>query len=805
MTRSRFLLPVVASATAVAVGVGAFFIALPFAQPMVVQPAFEPATALQPVSPLTDLDAADESADDIAADLEPTTAVTTADRGSPESFEAVMGARLRELDASSVTSEPDGTPVAPSDSLLIRDRATLSDLGVGIADPCTFLDAETAADRGCPPGAAGTVLGGDFVPELTLTANWGSNCFPSAPQATSHSFNIYSSEPVTLTVSSVVSGEAREITIVTSEADKAAWESDATPGWITHCATLLDLPPRYSDTVIIRGVTELGARAEILNVVNKRGPSEVPPSWVEPLSNSGVMMSIATKHVSTVKFAAFVVPFGQEPAPCDFDNIEGMTEPFAQVLGGSRPAKRETDRYDDAYVSRHTAGFIVPEASTISFCAGWFDSWAWEGNSPDHVYGEVLHSPDLAIPKVTVDSFTLDPAGTDRPERDIRMDLSVGDISGDELCGQWWTNSFADTVVCDYAVSGPMKPSWDLPLVVTTQVTAFGSSAKLNYTIPIGPVSCGYGCVLPTEQYFDVPLDSRNPCLGNGCAPARAGSVRLRVDWVDGQDSWVDSWVRGGEATLTGDAPVFDRGAVVTLGEPSADGLTQDVQLRIDTDRPASFALSIEAGPLSLEFDREITDADVESTRLVTIEDVPTGSDYLMTLEVTGEDGATNVYSANPERGRTWAGGAFTSSRVDVDVTAIVEVSRVDGGEVTVGNYTLEAAGTTWTRLERGWDRFACDSGVTTLDLPEATEAVGTRNTPYFHLELEAFTPTNNRTESDCASQELPSRGRYTPTVTITDRFTVDQLRRGYEYEYRDSQLIVTIRLVGTTGGEAGA
>ena len=799
MPSNRFLVPVIASVTAVAVGVGAFFIALPFAQPTVVQPAFEPATALQPVSPLTDIDAPAESADATEADLEPTTAVTTADRGSPESFEAVMDARLRELDDISVVAEPDGTPAAPSDSLLVRDRATLTDVGVGITDPCVFFDAETAAERGCPPGAAGTVLGGDYVAELTLSANWGSRCLPSAPTATSHSFNIYSSEPVTLTVSSVVSGVAREITIVTTEADKAAWESDDTPGWITHCATLFDLPPRYADTVIIRGVTELGARAEITNVVNLRGSSEVPPSWVEPLSNSGVMMSIATKHVSTVKFAAFVVPYGQAPAPCDFDNIEGLTEPFTQVRGDLLPAERESGRYDDAYISRHTAGFIVPEASTISFCAGWFDSWAWEGNSPDHVYGEVLHSPDLAIPKVTVDSFTLDPAGTDRPERDIRMDFSVGDISGDELCGQWWTNSFADTAVCDYAVSGPMSPSWDLPLVVMTQVTAFGASAKLNYTFPIGPILCGYGCVPPREQYFDVPLDSRNPCLGNGCAPARAGSVRLRVDWVDGQDSWVDSWVRGGEATLTGDAPVFDRNAVVTLGEPSADGLTQDVQVRIDTDRPASFALSIEAGPLSLEFDREITDADFESTRLVTIEDVPTGSDYLMTLEVTGEDGATNVYSANPERGRTWAGGAFTSSRVALDVTATVEVSRVDGGEVTVGNYTLTAAGTTWTRLERGWDRFACDSGVTTIDLPEPTEAVGTRNPAYFILELEAFSPTNNRRASDCASQELPSMGRYVPVVTINNRLTVEQLRRGFEHVYNDTELIVTIRLSATT------
>lgn len=801
MTRNSFLLPVVASVTAVAVGIGAFFVALPFAQPAVIQPGFEPATALGPVSPVTDLETAGGSADATAADASPTTAVTTADRGSPESFVAAMDARLRELDDISVTSEPDGTPIAPSESLLVRDRATLSGLGVGIADPCVFFDAEAAAERGCPPGAAGTVLGGDFVPELTLTANWGSNCFPSAPRATSHSFNIYSSEPVTLSVSYIVSGVARDITILTSESDTAAWESDATPGWITHCATLLDLPARWSDNVIIRGVTELGARAEIRNILNLRGPSEVPPSWVEPLTDSNVMMSIPTKDVSTVRFAAFVVPFGQEPAACDFDNIEGMTVPFEQRQGSMLSAERESGRYDPLYVERHTAGFVVPEASTISFCAGWVDSHTWVGNVPDHVYSEVLTSPDLSIPTVTVDSFSIDPAATDRPERDIRLDFSMGDV-GSPLCGQWWTNSAPDDVVCDYAQTGAMTPSWGLPLVVRAETTAFGSTGKRFYTLPVSPTRCGVGCESPEPQYFDIGLESRDPCLGNGCADSFAGTVRLRVDWTDGQDSWSDSWIRDGEAALTGAAPVFDRDAVVTLGEASADGLSQDVELRVDTDRPASVVLRIEGVLWSRGFEREITEAAFESTRVITIEGVPTGGHYGMTLEVTGEDGATNVYSANPERGRSWAGGAFSTSRIDVEIDATVEIVRVDGAPMTVGNFVFETAGTTWKSLERGDRRFQCGVETVRIELGAPVSVLGMTRASGWYLEIEAFSPRDSRgLPSDCGSQAFWGREMGSaPVETVRQSFTVDQLRSGVVHVHNDGEYIVTVRLSGITG-----
>lgn len=802
MSRSSFLLPVIAGATAVAVGVGAFFIAAPFTQPQSVPPALEPAFAVPPASPVTELGVrADEG--EGALELEPTATVTSSDLGSPESLLAAMRSRLIELDAPILAA---ATPDTADDSPegrgpILPDRVTLAQLGLGSFDPCAILDRDTAIERGCPSGAAGTVLDTDFTAELTLRANYASNCNPAVPDPRSVSlptalaFEVFSTRPVTLGVSYEVSREVRAIEFVTTEAAIAEWEDSGGTEWITNCITLPDLSRGWGGHVAVRGVSDLGARAEIRVPLSLFGSQAPPPSLVEPLSNSGVMMSVATEWNANVRFAAFVVPFGQPAAACDFDTDGGSITPFAQLDEEVSETYLVERGLDPSYRERHTAGFVLPEASTITFCAGWVLGERWPTNVPTNQYSQVLHSPDLTMPVITVSTAIMDPRVAAAAVDDIVLSGFVGD-TGNE-CGQWRPRGENSPALCDYTVGQAATPSWDLPLGLKTVTTAFGSTAKHFYTIPVYPKICGVGCVAPEPEFYDISFESRNPCLGNGCSESRAGSVRLRVDWVDGQDSWADTWLREDAPAPVSTAPVFDRNAVVTLGEVSADRLSQTVELRVSTDREASVVLRlVETSRVTVVYAREVVDPEFRTTRVMRFDDVPIGSTFSMVLEVTSRDGITNVYAADPARGRTWAGGVFATSGIDVNVEASISVSRTDGGPVAYRSYRLVVAGTEWeTRLSPG-ARYVCDPELTPIDLGEPKTVSGLTSVSRWTFDIEVVNPLDTEgSPRDCAEQLRVSGFSYATLRTPLVAFGIEQLLSGFTQTYIEGPYVVTVSM----------
>ena len=171
---------------------------------------------------------------------------------------------------------------------------------------------------------------------------------------------------------------------------------------------LRDLPGDWSGQVSIIGIDDAGNRVEIQNYVAVPADGIVPPFEVEPLNSTIVMISIPTVDVSSVRFTAFVVPFGDDPAPCEFDSdADNELEVAGVVEDHFTRAELDARNYRREYVERHAAAFVVPEASTISLCAGWVDAHGWSSSIPDHVYSQVVHSPDRILPVVTVDEALL--------------------------------------------------------------------------------------------------------------------------------------------------------------------------------------------------------------------------------------------------------------------------------------------------------------------------------------------------------------------------------------------------------------
>ncbi len=677
MKRSWFI--VSAAGLAVVAAVGSFLIAAPFAAPQAVAPVATEAWGLPPVSELTPL------GEGIPAEGSlPATTVTSIDPSSPAVLEEQLRATLESLEAAAVSSDPEIFTLGPP---------ALSTVLAPPVDPCVILGTST---EGCA-GAAATVLPIELPTDLQVRAQANATC-ASGPGDSTVSFTVWVTDVGTVEVEYDVDGEPRWATVRPKAEDLAAFEAeDRIGGWLRYCVQLTDLPADWSDNVIIRAQSDLGGRADAELAVSLATDDDRAPFWVEPITNTGVMVSVATQ-AGSVRFRAFVVPFGQPAPTCDFDEDVAL-EPAMEVTETIPADYLLANNYSSRWPYRHSAAFVVPEASTIAFCVGVVNGrTSWPTNVPQELFSQVLHSPDLTLPRVKVLDWGLDES-VDNPNPQL-----TATIGGTTLeCGTqipFGNSDFvgSDGYLCDYQTVNGAGIGWDSALVVTSQVTGYGSTGTRTYTLPVAPQICGVGCVPPRPAYFDIPLESRNPCLGNGCAPSRVGVARLKVEWVDGQESWATGWWREGAAEPL-EGPVFERDAVVELGAVSADGFSQAAELRVRTNEPTTARLIVDPWPNSLlTFGGSaptFEDLTLTTDRVIPFT-VDTGQWYQAYLEVIDEDGNITLYgSASAARPigapqpRTWAGGYFRAANQQRDYDISVTAVRTDGGSFSMSTPQL--------------------------------------------------------------------------------------------------------------------
>lgn len=677
MKRSWFI--VSAAGLAVVSAVGSFLIAAPFATPQSVEPVATEAWGLPPVSELTPL------GEGIPAEGSlPATTVTSIDPSSPAVLEEQLRATLDRLEAASTSTESEILELGPP---------AVSTILPTPVDPCVLLGTST---DGCE-GAAATVLPIELPSDLRVRAQANDTC-ASGPGESTVSFNVWVTDVGTVEVEYDVEGEPRWATVRPTTEDLAAFEAvDRVGAWLRYCVQLTELPAEWSDNVIVRAVNELGERADTELAVSLASDDRRAPFWVEGVTNTGVVMSVATQPGS-VRFRAFVVPFGQPAPSCDFDDDDAL-EPAMELSESIPDDVLLANNYSSRWPVRHSAAFVVPEASTIAFCVGVVNGrTSWPTNVPQELFSQVLHSPDLTLPRVKVLDWGLDES-VDEPNP-----VLTATIGGTTLeCGtqfQFGNRDFvgSDGYLCDYQTVNGAGIGWDSALVVTSQVTGYGSTGTRTYTLPVAPQICGVGCVPPAPAYFDIPFESRNPCLGNGCPPSRVGVARLEVEWLDGQDSWATGWWREGAAERS-EGPVFDRNTEVELGAISADGFAQAAQLRVRTDEPTTVRLTLNRWPDPRGYYSDPTpvveDLTFTTSRVLEL-DLDTGMYYRASLEVTDEDGNTSVYSALDELGepgiagaKVWAGGFFRADNQQRDYDISVTAVRSDGGSFSMSTPQL--------------------------------------------------------------------------------------------------------------------
>lgn len=742
MKRSWFIAS--AAGLAVVAAVGSFLIAAPFAAPQSVAPVATEAWELPQVSPLTPL------GDGIPVDGSlPASTVTSIDPSSPEVLEEQLRATLERLEAATTSTESELLELGPP---------AVSTILPTPVDPCILLGTST---DGCE-GAPATVLPIELPSDLRVRAQANDTC-ATGPGESSVSFFVWVTDVGTVEVEYDVDGEPRWATVRPTAEDLANFEAaDRVGGWLRYCVQLTDLPADWSDNVIIRAFNELGERADTELAVSLASDDRRAPFWVEGVTNTGVVMSVATQPGS-VRFRAFVVPFGQPAPTCDFDDDVAL-EPAMEVTESLSDEVLMANNYSSRWPVRRSALFVVPEASTIAFCVGVVNGrTSWPTNVPQELFSQVLHSPDLTLPRVQVVDWGLDES-VSNPNPHL-----TANIGGTTLeCGTqvpFGNRDFvgSDGYLCDYQTVNGAGIGWDSALVVTSRVTGYGSTGTRTYTLPVAPQICGVGCVPPAPAYFDIPFEARNPCLGNGCPPSRVGVARLKVEWLDGQESWATGWWREGAAGRA-EGPVFERDAVVELGAVSADGFSQAAQLRVRTNEPTTARLIVDPWPNSLlaygGSAPTFEDLTLTTDRVISFT-VNTGQFSQAYLQVIDEDGNITLYgSASAARPigapqpRTWAGGFIDADPVQRDFDVTVTAVRVDGGAFAMsppqmyrGNPS-EAYG---TPLGTEWACFTASSAPATVVGSKYGLGGGWLLLGFYTRTL----PSLPATDSDCARAAL--------------------------------------------------
>ncbi|UTT63097.1 hypothetical protein [Microcella humidisoli] len=800
MISRRIWMPVIAGVTSIAVGVGAFAIAAPFAAPRIVEPELLDAWVLPTSSGITPL-ALDRDGDEPPIDeLLVPTQVSTAD---PASAVAARSAMLEMTEEVGALDRAD-----PEALLLARDLLPSAGRAAISADPCAALP---PVEGECPDGGRATVLDLPFGPPLELRASDRSDCAPEANARDRWEFQVFSTRPVVLDITYVVDGAPRALTVTTSDEAESAWLAAGAVDFIAHCVALTNLSPAWQGTAVIDATDQTGGTARLEKRLQWYDANPIPPSWVEPITPTAVMISVATGDVATVRFLAFAVPFGEPALACDFDNIENAIEPIDQVMQSSSREQLREAGYNDLFIERHAAAFAVPEASTITVCAGWVESHTWSGNIPDQVFGEVLHSPDLAYPVISVDDADLDEwilANPVRLEARLGGSFSESALFGESYCGGWGTDFWGPVRATDYVLCDATRFAdapdwrWNNTLIVSTLQDGAPRSAARPYAHIIDARQCGIGCESLPSTFVDVPLPAQRECLGNGCAPYDRSWVRLRIDWVDGRDSWFTDWVRDDMPLAEVDRPVLDRSSGIEIGPPQADGITFPATATIVADREVTMV-----GTFSVDYsfsgDPSVIDVDVPVIRetsfaqrhVIDLGLVDARTAYSLVLTLTDRDGNISVYDGNGLQGLMWPAGVVFVDPRPVEVRADISVRRLDGGPVVLGEHSVTIGSAVWQndRSRRQW--FSCGSGVQTSPLENDVRSTYLIRSTEVSVHVEAFTPESVGGDNAACPTDIPRADGYDRAVRQSVRVPIEQFLSGTRLTFVRDGVEVTVQL----------
>ena len=736
MNLPRWVIPVVATVVAIAVGVTATLLAVRFAPPETARATAE--TIQVPVrAPVDDgitLEELVAAGDQIP--VSPTLGrhdVVDPDSVPEGAVPEELADLLDELDAADDPADafPPAAAAAP---------------GRPAGDPCADSDTD------CPEGAPGTImtLDGD-LPPLQVWSTGGNNAECSvADEPGSVRFWARANAPVTFTMR-VSQGEPRRQIVETTDEQIDRWveESLAGPAWIEYCIEIADLIGDRSVIVYLDATDELGRRAtRALTLIVSDGLA-IPPTRVYPIGDSTVFVSAPHSAENTMNITVMSGDRETEPL-CPYDpaarggSLPTVRPPSTEVVSADYLESRS---YEPEYSRRTNATFAVPANTPLIVCVGWFprtDSRpSYDRSTPLRVSEYRMTSPDVVAPVVSVSELVLTERVADGAVR-LR-----GSTENGQSCGSWSAPPFrssSSNVLCDF---GSLLGSTDAggSLLVTTEVDRPEGEAINRVLLDVGLLSCVDGCSGRTRS-FDVELSKSIRPSGictDDCSVGSGevvGVARLRATWPASTagtgEGWVlGAWREGSPVAPRDPSPQLDTTSefvVVSSGFLADRAFSASAAVR--ADRPVTVVAELLSndgllGPCTRPGGTTRWESSsLSTTHTVEFAGLCLGTFYSVLMTLTAEDGSSRSYSAAaPTAARYfWPRASFSTPADRVPV--VVDDVRLSVGEptrVVVLNSVRVFVGGTDVRMLRAapeqncWvgDVHGLRSGLSTIGLGE--------------------------------------------------------------------------------------
>ena len=790
MNVPKWLLPVIASVAAIAVGVAALLVGIRFAPvPDGESVAIDPETVTVPV-------------------IEP---VTIGDDGPSEVVSGDglfdVGDAVGEITVS--TELPADIGVAPIEAAVreILDGGAAADAAADAPpasdDPLTrLIDPCILSDEGCPePGVRSRVFALTALPPFDISllpAVYAPECPPLAEGEVGGTIRLnHPTTSIEVQVRTIDAGAIiAETTATIPPPVLAAFEEERrfdTPSeelpFLYACYALDGLPDATSFRIAAHATSVDGSEASDVRSFSTGTPDEDDTPSADP----GITLELVGQH-AVVAYAPYrddqaVVIRAQVLDDIHTPDCDSPGETLSSVYSSAGPISHvlhERLNLPDGYDNRRATGFRVPEGSTVVFCATWLrggvDAPSWERDDVLFSDGAFIDTQDLVVPQLTVTAAEVtDDARVARVQvgartaegmscGGLRLRPDTSPIPG-PLCTLDASStdfSAATMSFTDVGFSGD--------LVVRSTIEASGERITSEVVIPGSAGVCAGICPRPPSEFYTIPLPGFRTgsglcgsSFGADCEPptreTSAGYVVVRLDWAWGATNGMPRTIvydldapsaEDDVAAVADFEPQFDTDARIEYLGIDIPTSSARVGLDLRTDRPVDYVVSLRSlrpgetpcavgGASLVATGRSAGDTRVEFPGACF------GTMYWATVTLTDDAGRRSTWTG-PGGSHAWLGSLLRVPTVELTLMYAVRHEVPAGSAIATAAFTIDGQ-----PLAPINGTGTCADGLIASE-GEVVVEVGSR--PFLELDLE-IAPTIARAGDLC----IPDRRSRTSLV----------------------------------------
>lgn len=852
MTIPKWLLPVLAGITAIAVGAASAIIAFvlvggaPADEPAPAQTseaATETVPLIAPVGygdepPPVDLDG-DPETDDVSPYLGSTT-VPVSTASEPPLLEPGIEGAIFGSDPESLDDLIDAETLATLDTLAEADDpgalpglVTLFDGG----DPCALPDAPSES---CPEGLRSRILSLTGLPPLFMWATTSPviseeadrtllTCDPLELADNEARFAIGTNVPASISITywpMGVRSDARVLSLETPESQIALLEAnppvEGEPFTVLkHCIVFeeLELARRYQVEVVAESAA--GERRTSTHYIRLGADRTRPPARIVPVGDNVVLASATHRYGETLLLRAGLLGDDSSTDCADIDSLVQLRLIDEPSTIRTSPVWLERNGYLPDFTSRTGAGFYVPEGRNALICLTTYvdsrPSWNWE--IADYTWSATVQSPDVAVPRVTW-------TGASVRERSgiSQLNVSLAPRAGRE-CG---TRATTVPVYPDYFTLAPEggivlceNYTLDGYSFVNTGNFTVRVSARLDggfkhtaFALPLGRDRCVGVCeTLPPTAYYsvalplvEVPSGLCGSSFGDCDPPTSAvsgGTVQLRVDWDHGARNGAEAWSMSPIVEAAGVPNEFDEPQFDTTAFPRFinDGSGTRLEFLLRSDRAVDYRATL-TGDCLLVDTVTVVEGRWENDRdsRVAFANPCRGATYEILVELIDDEGRSAAYGPRTTGSIWWSLVNIPGTNEVFNVSYRLTLLDDDGrGTSMVHPAFVEIGGHRF--LGTGVWRERCEFGTIVTNL-DSTNSIGVELPDVVPITATMTMRDGLGPEMDADADGFADCDRDAPggdTITVDTSVLLSELRSARSYnviaENERLRLSITITL----------